>query len=190
MTPILIIPGWGNSGEGHWQTLWAERVPGASRVVMPDWDRPERAAWVEALDRAIASTLAATGRAPVLVAHSLGCLAVAHWARTARHPVEAALLVAPADVERTDRSVLGSFGPAPTGRLGFRSIVVASDDDPYIRPTRAVTLTATWGGRLVLLRGAGHINAASGHGEWPDGLALLGQLLPAVSGERRQAAVG
>jgi predicted alpha/beta hydrolase family esterase len=32
VTPILIIPGWGSSGPGHWQTLWADTVPGASRV--------------------------------------------------------------------------------------------------------------------------------------------------------------
>lgn len=104
--------------------------------------------------------------------------------------MEAALLVAPADAEHAERPLLHSFAPLPASPLGFPSIVVASDDDPYIRPARAVTLAATWGGRLVLLRGAGHINAASGHGEWPDGLALLGQLLPVPALASRIRAVG
>ena len=29
---LLIVPGWRDSGPGHWQTLWSERLPGASRV--------------------------------------------------------------------------------------------------------------------------------------------------------------
>ena len=30
---ILIVPGWRDSGPGHWQSLWADALPGAVRVV-------------------------------------------------------------------------------------------------------------------------------------------------------------
>lgn len=46
---VVIVPGWRDSGPGHWQSLWAERVPGARRVLQADWFSPEREAWVGAL---------------------------------------------------------------------------------------------------------------------------------------------
>jgi len=29
---IIIVPGWKNSGDGHWQSLWATSIDGAVRV--------------------------------------------------------------------------------------------------------------------------------------------------------------
>ena len=43
-TPVVIVPGWRNSGPGHWQTLWAQRLPVARRVEQDDWAKPARAA--------------------------------------------------------------------------------------------------------------------------------------------------
>jgi predicted alpha/beta hydrolase family esterase len=37
MTPILIIPGYQNSGPDHWQSLWEDMLPDARRVEMPSW---------------------------------------------------------------------------------------------------------------------------------------------------------
>ena len=92
-TPALVIvPGWRNSGPGHWQSLWAERLDGAVRVVMADddWQRPKRSVWVKAIGQAI---LAQTG--PVVVAaHSLGCIATTHLPPEVAHRILGALLVA------------------------------------------------------------------------------------------------
>lgn len=71
---ILIIPGWRNSGPGHWQSLWAEQLAGAERVGQDDWITPSRAAWTASISHAI---LARPGPV-VLVAHSLGCIAATH----------------------------------------------------------------------------------------------------------------
>ncbi|MBA2964368.1 MULTISPECIES: RBBP9/YdeN family alpha/beta hydrolase [Ramlibacter] len=171
----LIVPGWRDSGPGHWQTLWAERLPGAQRVVQDDWLHPARDAWV-------ATLAAAVLRAPapvVLVAHSLGCIAAAHLPPAAAARVHAALLVAPADPER--RAVLDSFAPVPSGRLPYRSIVVASSNDPYCPVRLAGAYARSWGSEFVRLPDAGHINVESGHGDWPLGLALLQSLLPVAS---------
>jgi hypothetical protein len=43
---IVIVPGWRNSGPGHWQSLWAEQLEGAVRVQQQDWLVPHRDAWV------------------------------------------------------------------------------------------------------------------------------------------------
>jgi predicted alpha/beta hydrolase family esterase len=88
-----------------------------------------------------------------------------------------ALLVAPSDVERADAAaVLREFGPVPRARLGFPAQVVVSDDDPYVELARARAFAEAWGAGLTVVPGAGHLNVASGHGEWPAGLELLRQL--------------
>ena len=44
---ILIVPGLTGSGPDHWQTRWQERLKTARRVEQDDWDRPQRAAWLQ-----------------------------------------------------------------------------------------------------------------------------------------------
>jgi predicted alpha/beta hydrolase family esterase len=76
MTGIVILPGIGGSGDTHWQSYWERRNPRASPILPRSWDRPDVADWTAALDRAVAAP-----RAPLLVAHTLACLLVAHWQR-------------------------------------------------------------------------------------------------------------
>ncbi|MFJ0814662.1 alpha/beta hydrolase, partial [Bordetella bronchiseptica] len=58
----------------------------------------------------------------------------------------------------------------------YQSVVIASDDDPYCRLERARQFAQDWGSRLVVLQGAGHINADSQLGAWPQGLKQLAAL--------------
>jgi predicted alpha/beta hydrolase family esterase len=167
----LIVPGWRDSGEGHWQTLWAQRLPRARRVVQEDWVHPRRGDWVDAITRQV---LAAQGPV-VIVAHSLGCIATAHLPPAAAERVRGALFVAPADPER--RAILNDFAPVPCERLPYRSILVASTNDPFCPSRLAGAFARAWGSEFVRLRDAGHINVDSGHGDWPLGLALLQSLL-------------
>jgi uncharacterized protein len=170
---VLVLPGYQDSGPEHWQSLWERAVPDVRRVVQRDWESPDRDEWVATLDRAIAGASAP----PVLVAHSLGCLAVVHWAARHRAPVHGALLVAPPDVERPDfLPAARSFGPIPRHPLPFPSVVVASADDPYADLDRARGFARAWGSELVDLGPAGHINTAAGFGPWPAGEALLERL--------------
>jgi predicted alpha/beta hydrolase family esterase len=57
--------------------------------------------------------------------------------------------------------------------LPFASTLVASSNDQWASLARAQQFATAWGSELVNLGPAGHINADSGHGEWPAGLALL-----------------
>jgi predicted alpha/beta hydrolase family esterase len=178
---ILVIPGLGGSGPEHWQSRWEALHPGHLRVAQRDWDRPARDEWVGALDRAIAAACS-SAEPPVLVAHSLGCALVAHWARrhtSARARARAALLVAPADVDAPDRTPpeTRGFAPMPLDPLPFAATVVGSDDDPYVALTRARGFAAAWGAAFVDAGARGHLNAASGLGDWPEGRALLQALI-------------
>ena len=169
-TSIIIVPGWRDSGPGHWQTLWAERLPQARRVVQDDWHTPTRSAWVARLEETV---LEQPGPV-VIVAHSLGCITTAHMKPEAAARVRGALLVAPADPER--RAVLSDFAPVPYAALPYRSILVASSNDPYCPIRLAGAYARAWGSEFVRLQNAGHINVDSGHGEWPLGCALLQSL--------------
>lgn len=75
----LIVPGWQGSPEDHWQTHWQHSLPNSARVEQADWLTPRREDWVAALAEAIA----ADSTPVILIAHSLGCITVAHWAATA-----------------------------------------------------------------------------------------------------------
>jgi predicted alpha/beta hydrolase family esterase len=167
----LIVPGWRDSAPGHWQSLWATRIAGARRVVQEDWVHPSRQAWVDKLARDVLAAPAPV----VIVAHSLGCIAAVHLPAEAARRVHAALLVAPADPER--RAALHDFAPVPSQRLPYRSVVVASSNDPYCSARLAGAYARSWGSEFMRLPDAGHINLDSGHGEWPLGLALLQTLL-------------
>jgi len=169
---ILIVPGIGNSGEAHWQSRWQQRHAGITRIAPSSWDEPECADWTAAIERAVS----ASGPHTLVVAHSLGCLAVAHWAaRTAQAArVAGALLVAVPDPHgaRFPAAAHG-FAPLPELRLPFPSLIVASDDDPYAHIAHAERYAAAWGGSLHRIGKRGHINAASGLGDWSDGWQLL-----------------
>lgn len=168
---ILIVPGWRDSGPGHWQSLWAERYAHTVRVQQDNWLTPTRTAWVDS----IARTLLAQTAPVVVVAHSLGCIAVTHLPPEAEARIAGALLVAPADPER--RSILADFAPVPSRKLPYRSILVASSNDPFCPIRLAGAYARHWGSEFVRVPDAGHINIESGHGPWPLGVALLQSLV-------------
>jgi predicted alpha/beta hydrolase family esterase len=175
---ILIVPGLGGSGPEHWQSRWQRSYPQTNRVEQTDWNRPVRADWLSRLAQALRDAPGA-----ILVGHSLGCALIAHLAR--RRPdlsIGGALLVAPADVDDDDRipREVRDFAPMPLARLPFRSVVVASTNDPYMAIERARALAQAWGARFVNAGACGHINVAAGFGPWPAGEELLAELMRAT----------
>lgn len=170
MAKIIIVPGWRDSGAGHWQSLWAEQLPEAVRVQQDDWITPSRQAWVQSISR----TILEQPEPVVIAAHSLGCIATSHLPSTVTQRIQGALLVAPADPER--RGVLADFAPVPYQALPYRSIIVASSNDPYCPVRTAGAYARAWGSEFVRLQNAGHINLEAGFGPWPLGLALLQSL--------------
>ncbi len=170
--PLLTIPGLWNSGPDHWQTHWERAHPGTQRVLQAEWERPDCADWVAALERAVASQDGLV----LLAAHSLGCTLVAHWGLRSKNAgkVKGALLVAPSDVE-AKAYPLGTtgFAPMPLSRLPFPVVVVTSTNDEYLSTARAAQFAKAWGARLVDVGARGHLNSASKLGLWPEGWALV-----------------
>ena len=166
-----MIPGLSGSGPDHWQTHWERILPHTVRVMQVDWDHPKRSPWVAALAAQIDAHPGA-----VLVAHSLGCALVANTVKVRPDlDVAAAMLVSPSDVDWIDHieDPLRDFAPMPLGRFPFKTVVVASRDDPYVKFERAQFFAGEWGADFVDIGAQGHINADSNLGDWPEGQAIL-----------------
>ena len=152
---VLLLPGWQNSDADHWQSRW-EQAHGYQRVQQHNWQQPLRGDWTVQLNEAVLA-------APTAV-----------------------VLVAPGDVEQADlRQHLPGWVPIARQRLPFAAVVVGSQNDPYCRLARAQQLAADWGAQWVDAGAAGHINSASQLGDWPQGHALLQDLVKdSVHGKR------
>jgi predicted alpha/beta hydrolase family esterase len=175
---ILIIPGLNNSNEHHWQSQWEAKLPYCERVDLGMWDDPHRNTWVNKINLAVHRAQ----RPVILVAHSLGCHAVAWWAEYEQpaqgNPVVGALLVAPPDVERGGVDPrLARFAPVPRRALPFPAVLAASENDHYCSLRVARNLAAEWGACFAYAGSIGHINADSGIEDWAFGQLLLAQLM-------------
>lgn len=170
---VLVVSGLWDSGPEHWQTHWLQDHPEWAKVAHRDFAAPQRDEWVAELDAAIA----ACDGPPVLLAHSLGCMLVAQWARSGSAlQIAGAMLVAPSDVEAASYPIdANDFVPIPMAAFTFPSLLVASTDDEYASLERSRAFAEAWGSELIEVPDAGHINGDAGYGPWPEGLAMLEQ---------------
>lgn len=171
---ILIAPGLGNSGPDHWQRRWGARMATARVIEQDNWDSPVVADWIARIHQEI---MLAT-RPVVLIGHSLSVAAIVLTARQlADTKVRGAFLVSPPDFDSDAIPATAKPFKPPTDPLPFPSMVVASTTDPLVSVDRARGFAADWGSDFQLAGDAGHINAASGHGPWPEGLLMFAELM-------------
>ena len=180
MPTVLIVPGLRDEVPMHWQTLLAKQLPKVATVPpmgRADLDCQARVDAIEHVAQQVEGPL-------VIVAHSGGCIMVAHWAQQTRRPVLGALLATPPDFETPmpegypTLAELRDSGwlPVPRTPLPFPSIVAASRNDPLGTFTRVGALACDWGSELVDLGDVGHLNPASGYGPWPLAHAFIEKL--------------
>ena len=184
MSTVLIVPGLRDHVPAHWQTLLeaellaqGEEVRSVPPMGRADLDCAARVAAIEAAAQAIEGPI-------ILVAHSGGCIMVAHWAQQSTRAVAGALLAAPPDFETpmpegypsVDELAAAGWLPVPRKPLPFPSIVCTSSNDPLGSLERVRTLGQDWGSRLMHLGAVGHLNPASGFGPWPQAQELIDAL--------------
>jgi predicted alpha/beta hydrolase family esterase len=179
-TTVLIVPGLRDHVAQHWQTLLAPQLPRVLAVPPMGRDDLDCRKRVEAIERA-----ARQADGPiVIVAHSGGCIMVAHWARQTKIAVRGALLATPPDFERPmpegypglEELHAGGWLAVPRERLPFPSIAGISRNDPLGSYVRVSALAHDWGSRIVDLGEVGHLNPASGYGPWPQARTLIDAL--------------
>jgi predicted alpha/beta hydrolase family esterase len=141
------------------------------RVQQHDWETPKCEEWITSLDQEV---LKHDPRELIIVGHSLACATIAFWASVYKRKIRGALLVAPSDTEAENYPPgTSGFSPMPLNKLPFQSITVSSGNDLYVTLHRAKFFSNAWGSRFVDVGEAGHINVASGFGEWNEGLKWL-----------------
>ena len=165
---FVLVPGRFNSGAGHWQSLWEAELPIWQRVTQRTWTDPD----VHRLRGSLRRMLAQCTRPALLVGHSLGALASCCLALEVPAAVGGLMLVAPAEPER-----FHAEDEVPRCALGVPSVLVASQNDPFMRYARAEHWAAVWGSELVDLGDVGHINVESGFGPWAYGKDVLLRLV-------------
>jgi uncharacterized protein len=170
VSAYVIVPGIWNSDDDHWQTGW-ERSWGsdALRIVPSSWERPDADDWVAAITRAVRLS----PEPPVLVAHSLGCLAALRWLGESGAEARGAFLVAPPDPHAAGFPTEATGFGAPSAVVQAPTVVVASDDDPWCTIDRAASMASSAGAALLRVGPLGHINVAAGVGSWDRGRELL-----------------
>ncbi|WP_026870670.1 RBBP9/YdeN family alpha/beta hydrolase [Inquilinus limosus] len=166
---ILMVPGLASPDEGHWQSRWQSRLKTARWVGDAD-DPADRDSRVAALVAAVE----ADDKPAVLIAHGVGVLAVAFAAPRLNGRVAGALLVAPADPASAGAP---GYENVPRDPLPFPSMLVASASDPHCAQAVADDLAAAWGSHFIDAGDAGHLDSASGHGPWPEGLTRFAMLM-------------
>ena len=171
MTHYFIIPGYQGSGPDHWQTWIENKQPNFHRIHQKNWNNPDINDWTATIDKVLS---AYEDETIVLVAHSLGCLTVAEWFKRYNRKVKAALLVAPPDLNLVRKNInTDLFKENPILKLPFKSVLVASSNDPWISIDTASSYAKHWGSDFINIGDAGHINNLSGYGEWEQGYEIL-----------------
>ncbi|MCH2216376.1 MAG: alpha/beta fold hydrolase [Flavobacteriales bacterium] len=171
----VIIPGLHNSDEKHWQSILERENPeDYYRVIQEDWNNPICEDWVQTIEDSLKyhdhSEL-------ILIGHSIGCMAIAHWYQRFKHKIKGALLVAPSDAESPAYpEYIEGFAPIPLDGLPFKSIVVASTNDHVSSIERIKYFAEAWNSKLIVLKNAGHIESKSGFGSWPLVEQLISEL--------------
>lgn len=176
----VIVPGVGGSDSLHWQSWLQQQIVDSSRVVQQNWNQPILCQWVENFYQHITQI-----KQPVqIVAHSFGCLttiaALAQYPAL-KHWIQSVLLVAPANPARfswdgfaTSEQHLGQV--FANFRLNIPASMVVSENDPWLSFEDAIGYAQIWQIPYINQGLAGHINVASGYGEWMQVLEYMNSL--------------
>jgi len=180
-TTVLIVPGLRDHVAEHWQTLLVPRLTKVKTVTPLEHDKLSLVARINAIQEAIEEI-----DGPIIVvAHSAGTLMMAHWAEWHTANIRGVLLVCPPDIETPMPAPYPALEPlkergwlpVPRQPLPFRSIVCTSNNDPLTTLDKVIALANDWGSEIVHLGNVGHLNPASGYGNWPQGDVLIQQLI-------------
>ena len=172
-TDILIIAGHTGAGPDHWQSRLVAKLAAARLVEQDDW---LYGSMQKAIDRVLDAVQAAT-KPVVFVTHSVGSLLLPHSipalnAHGLVPRVKGAFMVTPpaesalAGLEGLDQA----FKHVPRDPLPFPSVLVASSTDPHATMEQSADMALAWGSKMIEAGPQGHLNTASGHGPWPEGM--------------------
>lgn len=173
---VLLLHGWGGSDNPHWQAwLGSEIVKDYGTVSFPLLDNPHfpsKNRWLKQFKQLLKEF-----QPDVVICHSLANTTWFHLCHEGEiDEVKRLLLVAPPRLD-LELETIATFFPVqvPSKLFAKEAMMVTSDSDPYMTQAEASALQNSLNIEMKVLKNAGHINEASGFGEWPWVLEWLKQ---------------
>jgi predicted alpha/beta hydrolase family esterase len=164
---VLLLHGWGGSNSPHWQSWLAGELAKeygcVSFLQFSNYDFPKLDVWKKELQAHLEDF-----QPDIVVCHSLANILWFHLCHEGSiNAVKKLFLVAPPSLE-CSIDELQSFFPlkAPQNLYAQEVLLVTSTNDPYLSEEEAKVLQNSLGVKMKVIQNAGHINAASGYGEW------------------------
>lgn len=164
----LILHGWGGSDSPHWQSYLASELARdygtVSFPLLQDKDAPIKDVWMTQVE-----ALLQDFKPEIVVCHSLANTLWFHLCNEKRaYHVRKLFLVAPPSLT-CKVAELETFFPVEFAKDLYAQNVtlITSTNDPYLSEDEAKSL-ALHNIEHIILKDAGHINAASGFCEWDE----------------------
>ncbi len=165
---VLLLHGWGGSDSPHWQSWLASQIAKeygkVSFLKFSNFDFPQKDLWKEELNKELDSF-----KPDIVVCHSLANTLWFHLCNEQNlQKVDKLFLIAPPSLN-SNIEELNSFFPLtiPKKLYAKESLIVCSDNDPYMNIDEAKQLQKELNIEMHILENAGHINSDSGYGPWP-----------------------
>ena len=166
MKKVMLLHGWNGSNLPHWQGWLAQELSirniAVAFVQLSDYDYPKKDIWIKEAHEAINDF-----KPDTVICHSLGNILWFHLCALEIPEVKNLLLVAPTR-DLSDYKELKTFFPVtiPTSLKAKESLMITSDNDPYLNPLEAKELQKKLQIEHIELKNAGHINSDSNYGKW------------------------
>jgi len=164
---VLLLAGWGGSDYPHWQSWLASEIVKDYGTVnflkFENFDFPNKILWKQQLIKEIEEF-----KPDIVICHSIACILWFHLCNEYKmSDIDKLILVAPPSLS-CDIEELSSFYPCevPDSLNSTKSLLVSSDNDPYMKMDEINSLQKKLNIPLKILENAGHINSDSGFGEW------------------------
>ncbi len=163
----LILHGWGGSDAPHWQSYLAAQLARDYGTVsfpsLQEKDMPQKDVWMAQVEQIVKDF-----QPEIVVCHSLANTLWLHLCcqKKALHVKKLFLVAPPSLTCKID--ALASFFPVsiPNDLYSKEVTLITSTNDPYLSEEEAQNLAQTITCKHIILKDAGHINAASGFCEW------------------------
>lgn len=162
-----MLHGWGGSDDPHWQAwLAGEIVKNYASVSFPLLDNPHfpsKNRWMKQV-----KALLLEFQPDIVICHSLANILWFHLCHEGEiAPIKRLLLVAPPKLT-CEIETLKTFFPlkAPLNLFAEEALLVTSTNDPYMTTQEAEALQNALKIEMTVIENGGHINTASGFGEW------------------------